>query len=134
MNRNNQAQEIVKQLLQTSKRDIWRCDPNRYTVGTYEEVTNFLQGYIDNEVNLNPDEACSNTCDDYKETENYGCYDGTYCSYKAEGAERERAVCRGTIVDCQFLGADLNVCSSVSVKLFGCRVNVYNFKRRKKNA
>lgn len=104
---------MVKKLLQTSNRDIWRCDPNHYSIGTYEEVTNFLRGYMDNEVNLNPDGTCRNTCNDYKVTENYQCYDGTYCAQKPEGPERDRVRCRGTVVDCQFIGSDLNVCSSV---------------------
>lgn len=115
LDRTHQTQDIVKHLLQYSKRDIWRCDPNHYTVGTYEEITNFLQGYLDNEVNLNPDGTCRNTCDDYGVTENHMCYDGTYCAQKPEGSERDRAICRGKIVDCQFLGADLNVCSSVGI-------------------
>lgn len=114
MDRTHQTQDIVRHLLEYSKRDIWRCDPNHYTVGTYEEVTNFLQGYIDNEVNLNADGTCQNTCEDYQATENYRCYDGTYCEQKTEGAERDRARCNGKVVDCQFVGADLNVCTTVS--------------------
>lgn len=108
---------MVKNLLETSKRDIWRCDPNHYSVGNYETITNFLQGYVDNEVNLNPDGTCQNACSDYRTTENYGCYDGTYCAQKPEGAERDRVVCKGTIVDCQFIGSDLNVCSTVRFHL-----------------
>lgn len=104
---------MVKKLLETSNRDIWRCDPNHYSVGNYEEVTNFLQGYVDNEVNLNPDGTCRNTCDDYKVTENFRCYDGTYCAQKPEGPERDRVKCNGKVVDCQFVGSDLNVCPSV---------------------
>lgn len=108
-----QTQENVRNYLAYSKRDIWRCDPIHYTVGTYEEVTNFLNGYIDNEVNLNREQTCSTTCEDYRVTENYGCFDGTYCAQKEDGSERDRAICKGKIVNCEFLGADLNVCSSV---------------------
>ncbi|XP_031620531.1 uncharacterized protein LOC116339051 isoform X2 [Contarinia nasturtii] len=112
LDRTRQTQDIVRHLLENSKRDIWRCDPNHYTVGTYEEVTNFLQGYIDNEVNLNEESTCQNTCEDYKATKNYRCFDGTYCALKSEGAERDRATCKGKIVDCQFMGNDLNVCTT----------------------
>lgn len=115
MDRTHQTQDIVKNLLEYSKRDIWRCDPNHYTVGTYEEVTNFLVGYLDNEVNLNEDGTCQNTCEDYRVTKNYRCYDGTYCASKPEGSERDQAVCKGDIVNCEFLGSDLNICSSVSL-------------------
>ncbi|XP_055324696.1 uncharacterized protein LOC129579082 isoform X2 [Sitodiplosis mosellana] len=112
LDRTHHTQDIVRHLLEYSKRDIWRCDPNHYSVGTYEEVTNFLVGYFDNEVNLNPDGTCQNTCEDYRVTKNYQCYDGTYCGLKREGAERDRAICKGDIVDCQFLGSDLNICST----------------------
>lgn len=115
LERTQQTQEIVKHLLEYSKRDIWRCDPNHYSIGTYEEVTNFLQGYLDNEVNLNPDGTCQNTCSDYTLSENYQCYDGTYCAQKPEGKQRDRAICKGKVVNCEFLGSDLNICSSVRV-------------------
>lgn len=115
LERTQQTQEVVKHLLEYSKRDIWRCDPNHYTIGTYEEVTNFLQGYLDNEVNLNPDGTCQNTCTDYTLSENYRCYDGTYCAQKPEGTQRDHAVCKGKVVNCEFLGSDLNICSSVRV-------------------
>lgn len=108
-----QTQENVRNYLAYSNRDIWRCDPNHYTIGTYEEVTNFLNGYLDNEVNLNQEQTCQNTCDDYRVTENFGCFEGTYCAQKTEGAERDRAICKGKVVGCQFVGSDLNVCSSV---------------------
>lgn len=113
LDRTHQTQQIVKHLLETSNRDIWRCDPNHYSVGTYEEITNFLQGYVDNEVNFSPDNSCQNTCSDYRVTENYGCYDGSYCAQKPIGPERDRIVCKGKVVDCEFIGSDLNVCSSV---------------------
>lgn len=113
LDRTFQSQAIVKHLLDNSKRDIWKCDPNRYSIGMFEEVTHFLQGYIDNEVNLNPDGTCRNTCSDYKVTKNYLCYDGTYCGQVPEGPNRDRLICKGTVVDCQFIGSDLNVCSTV---------------------
>lgn len=54
-------------------------------MGTFEQVTEFLGGVIDNEVNLNPDGTCQNTCEDYKITKNHICYDGTYCADIPEG-------------------------------------------------
>lgn len=113
LDRGHETQELVKNLLNNSKRDIWRCDPNRFGVGTFEEVTNFLQGYVDNEVNLNEEQTCRNTCSDYTSTKNYFCTDGTYCGQKEAGVERERARCNGRVVGCQFIGSDLNVCSNV---------------------
>lgn len=114
LDRTHEQQELAKNLLNNAKRDIWRCDPNRFAVGTYEEVINFLQGYVDNEVNLNEEATCRNTCSDYTATKNHFCYEGTYCGQKPEGAERDRARCNGRVVDCQFLGSDLNMCTNVS--------------------
>lgn len=110
LDRTHQTQDIARHFLEYSRRDIWRCDPNRYTVGTYEEVTNFLQGYVDNEANFNPDHSCTNTCEDYQLTENHGSFEGTYTYEKPE------KICKGKIVNCEFLGSDLNICSSVSAQ------------------
>lgn len=124
LDRTHQTQDIARHFLEYSKRDIWRCDPNRYTVGTYEEVTNFLQGYLDNEANLNPENSCQSTCEDYTVTENYGCFEDTYCALKPE-KERERAICKGKIVNCEFLGSDLNVCSSVSLHIVNAKIPIF---------
>lgn len=110
LDRTHQTQDIARHFLEYSRCDIWRCDPNRYTVGTYEEVTNFLQGYVDNEANFNPDHSCQSTCENYQLTENHGSFEGTY-TY-----ERPDKVCNGKIVNCEFLGSDLNICSSVSAQ------------------
>lgn len=110
------VQQKVKFLMDTASRDTWKCDPRQYSVGTYEEVTNFLQGYLDNEVNLNQENDCKNSCPDYKLAEHHMCHNGTYCAQQPEGAERDRSICRGKIVDCDFFGSDLNVCKSVSEK------------------
>lgn len=108
------VQEKVKFLLNTSRRDIWKCDPRQYSVGTYEEVTNFLQGYIDNEVNLNTENDCKLTCADYKLAEHKVCSNGTYCALETDEPKERQRICRGKIVDCEFIGSDLNICESVS--------------------
>lgn len=103
----------MKYLLDTSERNVWKCDPDVWSIGTYEEVTRLLQGYVDNEVNLNPENNCKRTCSDYKQTTHHVCQNGTYCSLPDAGPER--AICKGTIVDCDFFGSDMNICESVSV-------------------
>lgn len=113
LERTARVQEQVKYLLDTSNRDVWKCDPDVWSIGTYEEVTRLLQGYIDNEVNLNAENNCKSTCTDYKQTRHHVCQNGTYCSLPDAGAER--AICKGTIVDCDFFGSDMNICESVSV-------------------
>lgn len=114
LQRTKLVQEKVKFLMDTANRDTWKCDPRQYSIGTYEEVTNFMQGILDNEVNLNEANDCKNTCADYQVAENHLCFNGTYCALQPEGAERYRSVCHGTIVGCEFIGSDFNVCKSVS--------------------
>lgn len=81
---------------------------------TYAEITNLLQGYIDNEVNLNPDGSCTNTCYDYDVTENYGCKNYTYCRLNYLDYNKTR--CYGTVRDCQYIESSMHVCPNVGVK------------------
>lgn len=119
LERTKLVQQKVKFLMDTSSRDTWKCDPRQYSVGTYEQVTNFMQGYIENEGNMNGDNDCKTSCSDYRLAENHMCFNGTYCAQQPEGAERDRSICRGKIVDCEFIGSDFNVCKSVSGRING---------------
>lgn len=105
--------------MDTASRDTWKCDPRQYSVGTYEAVTNFMQGYLENEGNMNGNNDCKASCSDYHLAENHMCFNGTYCAQQPEGPERDRSICRGKIVDCEFIGSDFNVCKSVSRRIQG---------------
>lgn len=76
--------------------------------GTYYQITRFIQGYVDNEVNLNPDASCSRTCDDYTRTRNYDCQPGTLCG--EQHIDRESTRCNGTVLNCDFIDDDLTAC------------------------
>lgn len=76
------------------------------------QVTNFLTGYIDNEINLNKDGSCWNSCADYKWTKNYRCSDGTFCDQQRRIGHM--ASCNGTIVDCSYIESSMLICQSVS--------------------
>lgn len=79
-----------------------------HTATTYHQITRFVQGYIDNEINLNPDDSCKSTCSDYKETKNYQCGGGTLCADAI--VEHSSTKCNGTILNCEFIDDDLTVC------------------------
>lgn len=113
VDRTHLVQQHVKTILENAKRETYKCDPNTWAIGTYEQVTNFLQGYIDNEVNLNPVNDCKKSCPDYTYTEHYNCYNGTYCAQQPNEKEKEMSICRGKVLDCKFIGSDLNICKSV---------------------
>lgn len=79
----------------------------------YEQITNFLQGYVDNDVNLNNVDTCTKSCSDYKATTSYGCHQETLCAgdRSLEGSTR----CFGSIRDCYELdNSNIEVCHTVS--------------------
>ncbi|XP_062125596.1 uncharacterized protein LOC133838489 [Drosophila sulfurigaster albostrigata] len=107
-NYNNINEEALDTLINTMKkadRVLWRCDPENHVQGvTYEELTRLLQGYVENEVDLNSDGSCSQSCPDYTNTTKMGCFDQKFCS--------QQPSCSGRIHDCQFIESDLSVCQS----------------------
>lgn len=77
----------------------------------YEQITNFLQGFIDNELNFNQEDTCSQNCEDYTKTKNVVCADKTMCT--REKIHHEATVCNGDIYDCTEIESnDLDVCYS----------------------
>ncbi|KAG4078084.1 hypothetical protein HA402_002135 [Bradysia odoriphaga] len=102
---------LARENIQTSSKVVWMCDSLTYTEDDESiQITNFLTGYIDNEINLNKDGSCWNSCADYKWTQNYGCSDGTFC-------DRQRrmghvSACNGTIVDCSYIESSMLICQS----------------------
>ncbi|XP_076043891.1 uncharacterized protein LOC143026977 isoform X2 [Oratosquilla oratoria] len=103
-------------ILQESKTTItklensfMRCDPPKHAEGeTYIQVTELLQGYIENEVDMNEGGSCQNKCSFYEHTKSYGCYRGDvqYCG--------QQPSCEGNIHECSFIDSDFWVCPSVS--------------------
>ncbi|XP_068201294.1 uncharacterized protein [Palaemon carinicauda] len=94
-------------VLSEEARDFYMCDPDKHIDGdTHVQFTELLQGYIENEVDMNSGGSCTQTCGYYKHTKSEGCYLPTklYC-----GQHRR---CRGTIHDCKFYDADASVCLS----------------------
>lgn len=82
--------------------------------GHSREITNFLRGYVDNQINLNDKKSCWGTCSDYKFARNYDCYNGTFCDEQRKVGEAD-PICRGTIVDCSFVEEKMEICPSVSI-------------------
>lgn len=74
-------------------------------------ITGFLQGFVDNEINLNKEQTCTNTCEDYRLTRQYGCHNDTLCGQKLKNQRINK--CKGVIRDCEFVGSNLEICPSV---------------------
>lgn len=93
--RADRSQELMRKAMEISDQYLWRCDPNEHVEGTtYLQVTRLLQGYIENEVDLNRDGGCWETCPYYQLTESYGCFKELYC------AKQPR--CSGKLLYCTF--------------------------------
>lgn len=80
---------------------------------SYTEISNFLQGYVDNEANLNSAASCAGVCSDYRKTSHFQCQSGSLCD--AHVNDHEQAKCTGIIRDCQDIDdSDVNICETVS--------------------
>lgn len=81
---------------------------------THTEITNFLQGSIDNEANLNPTSTCTATCSDYRTTQHYQCQSGSLCDRSVN--DHEPAKCAGVLRECRPIDeSDLTICETVRV-------------------
>lgn len=77
----------------------------------YTSITNFIQGYIDNEINLNGEQTCGGTCNDYKSTKHHHCQDYTICDH----SNFKRTKCTGDIFDCSTIDSDGVACLVVCI-------------------
>ncbi|XP_044253043.1 uncharacterized protein LOC123004011 isoform X2 [Tribolium madens] len=95
--------DAVKSAMSSASRDLWKCDPKRHVSGeTYVEVTQLLQGYIQNEVDLNPEGTCRENCAEYTYTKSHGCYKNLWC--------RQQRRCHGKVINCKYVDSDMWVC------------------------
>ncbi|XP_061390164.1 uncharacterized protein LOC133325407 [Musca vetustissima] len=103
--RTQKTVRLLREVMNRADRIVWRCDPEKYVQGkTYDEVTRLLQGYIENEVDMNYNRECWQTCEDYSSTKNEGCFKDKFC------ARQER--CTGNIHSCRRFDSDMMICPS----------------------
>lgn len=92
-------------------RDLWRCDPAQHVEeSTYAELKQLFQGYIVNEVDLNPTSTCRENCGYYSFSKVHGCYDNLFCAQQRK--------CKGKILNCQYVDSDMWICPSVRLLWF----------------
>ncbi|XP_069676285.1 uncharacterized protein orion isoform X1 [Periplaneta americana] len=97
----------LKEAMKTAESDMWRCDPRQHSKGeTYVDLTQLLQGHIQNEVDMNSESTCRENCGYYSYTKSYGCYQNQYC------AKQQR--CNGKLIDCRYIDSDMWVCQADS--------------------
>lgn len=69
-----------------------------------------MQGYIDNEFNLDATHSCTGTCTDHKLAHNYDCRNETICAHH----NFKKTKCAGEIFDCDIIESDGTACLVVS--------------------
>ncbi|XP_050675769.1 uncharacterized protein LOC126972772 isoform X2 [Leptidea sinapis] len=93
----------ARSALAMASRDLYRCDPPEHKEGeTYAQVTRLLQGYIENEVDMNTEQTCKENCGYYTLAQNHGCFKDMYCA--------RQPTCKGRIINCQYIDSDMTVC------------------------
>nr|CAH0106944.1 unnamed protein product [Daphnia galeata] len=70
---------------------------------TYIQFNELLQGYVVNEVDLNQDNTCKDSCSAYTNTQEKGCFGNQFCAHS-------RRCSSGRIYNCGFVEADSNIC------------------------
>lgn len=90
---------------------------------TYTELKQMFQGYIVNEVDLNPDATCKENCAYYTYTKVYGCYQNQFCTQQRQ--------CNGKILHCEYIDSDMWICPSVSIFLYRKHILYKNFVKIK---
>ncbi|XP_059061467.1 uncharacterized protein LOC131854370 isoform X2 [Achroia grisella] len=101
--RTNQTAAAARAALSQARRDLYKCDPQKHIEGeTYEQVTRLLQGYIENEVDMNDEGTCRENCAYYTLAQNHGCFKDQFCIKQPK--------CKGRIIDCQYVDSDMWVC------------------------
>ncbi|CAL4162549.1 unnamed protein product [Meganyctiphanes norvegica] len=99
-------QESYSVMLKASN-EFRTCDPKQHSEGeTFVQITELLQGVIENEVDMNNGGTCQQNCAYYEHARSEGCFysETQYC-----GSHRR---CGGTLHNCGFYDADAWVCKS----------------------
>lgn len=80
------------------------CDPDDFVEDeNFLQLTRLLQGYIENEINLNSQGSCTQACSDYSLAQSRDeCVKGSICNKQEK--------CRGNITNCQSMNDDMWIC------------------------
>lgn len=108
--RTNQARLLLQQIMEQASREYWRCDPERsqHKEGeSFVQITRLLQGYVENEVNLNRNDTCRKDCAYYSsDVKQAQCKKDMYCT--------KQLICSGKIYDCEFIDSAMWICPAAN--------------------
>jgi Domain of unknown function (DUF4803) len=98
---------LLRKVMERADKAVWRCDPDVHIQDdTYTMFTGLMQGYIENEVDLNNDNTCRENCGHYQLTESFTCYKDLYCARQPR--------CSGKLLNCRYVDSDMWICPSKS--------------------
>ncbi|KAJ8687401.1 hypothetical protein QAD02_023195 [Eretmocerus hayati] len=101
--RTSETLRAVKTAMAFAPREVWKCDPAKHIPEvTYTELKQTFQGYIVNEVDMNPHGTCRENCAFYTYSKQYGCFKNKYCSNQRR--------CNGKLINCRYVDSDMWVC------------------------
>ncbi|XP_071446967.1 uncharacterized protein [Hetaerina americana] len=104
----SQKTEAANEAMAQASSGFWKCDPNHHHENvTYVQLTNLLQGHLQNEIDINPTHNCREDCSHYSGNtyaQVNSCYQGLFCDVQPK--------CTGRLFDCQFIDSDSHVCLS----------------------
>ncbi|XP_011496806.1 PREDICTED: uncharacterized protein LOC105361355 isoform X2 [Ceratosolen solmsi marchali] len=106
ISRASEMLRAVKMAMAIAPRDIWKCDPSKHKPESTFTNIKMVQGYIVNEVDMNPLGTCKENCEYYSYSRVYGCYQNQFCN--------EQRPCNGKLVNCQYVDSDMWICPSES--------------------
>lgn len=84
-----------------------------FSIDSYIEISRFYQGYIDNEINLNPQAKCLQTCEEYTETKHYHCAEDSFCEHLTDPKLKSKLICNGAVLNCRYFDSSFNICPAV---------------------
>ncbi|XP_063233329.1 uncharacterized protein LOC134537042 isoform X1 [Bacillus rossius redtenbacheri] len=103
--RTEQKVAAVKAAMRAAGRELRRCDPKHHVEGeTYVQLTQLLQGHVQNEVDMSTESTCRENCAYYSYAKSHGCYQNQFCSQQPR--------CNGRLIDCRFIDSDMWVCQA----------------------
>ncbi|XP_014222968.1 uncharacterized protein LOC106649836 isoform X2 [Trichogramma pretiosum] len=103
--RTSETLRAVKTAMSFAPREFWKCDPAKHQLDTtYTELKQVFQGYIVNEVDMNPQSTCKENCAYYSYSKVHGCYGNQFCATQRR--------CNGKLVNCQYFDSDMWICPS----------------------
>lgn len=110
MLRKDYEKKIIESLISTQSifehadKSFQVCDPDDFVEDeNFLQLTRLLQGYIENEINLNSQGSCTQACSDYSLAQSRDeCVKGSICNKQDK--------CRGNITNCQSMNDDMWIC------------------------